>query len=208
MIGGGVGTSSNAPEIRDSQRVRVAHAMTFEGPIGYGVQCIRGFALQAVTVCLAAFTLGDSIVAAADAPASGQHTSPAVATRIYLGMWTAHVRNVSSGLDPNSLLGVAYRGYYGATFINSYGNRALSAGIQRTVVPGRPASTSRASSSAAAWNRERWSSPGDLTRVALSLKDRSTERSQMSLSVSIVSPRPAQPVDFMRFNFPKTGEPE
>jgi hypothetical protein len=40
-------------------------------------------------------------------------------------------------LDANSLLGFAYRGYYGATFINSYGDRALSVGIQRTVIPGR-----------------------------------------------------------------------
>lgn len=56
-------------------------------------------------------------------------------TRLYVGMWTSHLRNLRRGVEANSLLGIAYRGFYGATFINSFGDRAIAAGVQRTLVP-------------------------------------------------------------------------
>lgn len=55
---------------------------------------------------------------------------------VYLGMWTSHFRHFREGLASNWLVGVGWRGYYAGTFINSYGNRAFAAGIERTVVRG------------------------------------------------------------------------
>lgn len=53
--------------------------------------------------------------------------------RLYVGMWTSHLRNVRGGLDNNWLVGVRWRGIFGGTFVNSYGKRAYTAGIQRTM---------------------------------------------------------------------------
>jgi len=53
---------------------------------------------------------------------------------VYLGMWTSHFRHLREGLASNWLVGVGWKGYYAGTFINSYGNRAFTAGIERTVV--------------------------------------------------------------------------
>ena len=64
----------------------------------------------------------------------------ALPTRIYVGMWTSHLRRLHDGLDANSLIGVSHRGFFGATFINSYGNRAISAGIRRDLTPAREGS--------------------------------------------------------------------
>jgi len=50
--------------------------------------------------------------------------------RIYAGMWTVHFRDLERGLDSNWLVGVSVGTVYGATFINSYGRRAYSAGLQ------------------------------------------------------------------------------
>lgn len=60
-------------------------------------------------------------------------------TRVYVGMWTSHLRDLERGVDTNSLIGLAVRGFYAATFINSYGDRALAAGIQRSFTPPRDA---------------------------------------------------------------------
>lgn len=57
----------------------------------------------------------------------------ALRTRFYVGMWTSHVRDPARGLDGNALVGGSYRGFFGATFVNSYGDRALAAGIQRGI---------------------------------------------------------------------------
>jgi len=76
----------------------------------------------------------------AAAQAAGE-APPATGTRhlarIYVGMWTAHIRKIHRGLDSNWLVGVTWRGFYGGTFINSYGDRSFAAGIQRTVARGR-----------------------------------------------------------------------
>lgn len=52
--------------------------------------------------------------------------------RLYVGMWTSHLRNVKAGVDNNWLLGVQWRGMFGGTFVNSFGKRSFTAGIQRT----------------------------------------------------------------------------
>jgi hypothetical protein len=52
--------------------------------------------------------------------------------RAYVGMWTLHLRDVEEGLENNRVIGVAWDGWYGATFVNSLGKRAFSGGIQRT----------------------------------------------------------------------------
>jgi hypothetical protein len=53
--------------------------------------------------------------------------------RLYLGMWTIHFRDLDRGLDNNWLLAVSWGRIYGATFVNSFGKRAYSTGVQRTV---------------------------------------------------------------------------
>lgn len=50
--------------------------------------------------------------------------------RIYLGMWTVHFRDLGRGIENNWLVGVSWRGIYAATFINTFGDRAYSAGYQ------------------------------------------------------------------------------
>lgn len=54
------------------------------------------------------------------------------------------MRDLDRGLQSNSLVGLAYRGYFGATFINSFGDRAVSLGIQRDFTPPRRGSLSTA----------------------------------------------------------------
>jgi hypothetical protein len=56
-------------------------------------------------------------------------------TRIYLGMWSTHIRDIAEGMSPNSLIGFAWRGYFGATFINSFGDRSVAVGLQRNFSP-------------------------------------------------------------------------
>jgi hypothetical protein len=55
------------------------------------------------------------------------------ARRLYFAMWTFHFRDVGRGLDNNWVVGVSWGRIYGATFINSFGKRAYSIGLQRTV---------------------------------------------------------------------------
>lgn len=77
--------------------------------------------------------------ALAAVPGPGDRLPAATLTRVYVGMWTSHVREPQRGLDANSLIGMAYRGFYGATFVNSYGDRAYAAGVQRSTTPSRRA---------------------------------------------------------------------
>jgi hypothetical protein len=55
---------------------------------------------------------------------------------IYLGMWTSHFRHLREGLANNWLVGFGWKGYYAGTFINSYGKRAFTAGVERIVTRG------------------------------------------------------------------------
>ena len=53
-------------------------------------------------------------------------------------MWTAHLKHDALTLDNNWLVGVAARGYFGATFLNSFGRRGFTGGIQRTIAASDP----------------------------------------------------------------------
>ena len=58
--------------------------------------------------------------------------------RVYFGMWTTHLRSDVVALHNNWVIGGTYRGVFGATFRNSFGRRAFTAGIQRTIVRTEP----------------------------------------------------------------------
>jgi hypothetical protein len=60
-------------------------------------------------------------------------------TRLYFGMWTMHLRHDVGTLDNNWAIGLAWHGFFGATFVNSFGHRAFTGGLQRTIVSTRPA---------------------------------------------------------------------
>jgi hypothetical protein len=60
-------------------------------------------------------------------------------TRLYFGMWTMHLKRDVIALDNNWAVGVAWHGFFGATFVNSFGRRAFTGGLQRTIVSTRPA---------------------------------------------------------------------
>lgn len=99
-----------------------------------------------VTLRRCAFALGFLLVASIPASAaagpvasamvaSGDSTrlkSAAMHTRFYVGMWSTHLRDIDRGLGANWLIGVSYRGFFAATFINSFGDRSLSIGLQRS----------------------------------------------------------------------------
>src|SRR5262245_22757181 len=53
--------------------------------------------------------------------------------RLYFGMWTTHLKEHVVAFDNNWVIGMSYHGYFGATFINSFGRRAFSGGLQRTI---------------------------------------------------------------------------
>ena len=55
-------------------------------------------------------------------------------TRLYFGMWTEHLKRPGIALDNNWLVGLAHRGFFGATFKNSFGRRAFTAGYQRALI--------------------------------------------------------------------------
>jgi hypothetical protein len=61
---------------------------------------------------------------------------PREPSRMYLAMWTSHLRLNPLAFDNNWAFGLSYRGFFGATFLNSYGRRAFTAGWQRTLVSG------------------------------------------------------------------------
>jgi hypothetical protein len=73
--------------------------------------------------------------AAAQDPGTAASSEPP-SVRVYVGLWTTHFRDIGKGLRQNWLLGVNYRGFYGGTFVNSFGGRSFTAGIQRTVARG------------------------------------------------------------------------
>lgn len=60
------------------------------------------------------------------------------ALRVYLGMWTTHLNEDVVALDNNWIVGISGRGYFGATFRNSFGRRAVAGGLQRTVLSVAP----------------------------------------------------------------------
>jgi hypothetical protein len=57
-------------------------------------------------------------------------------------MGTLHFRDFDRGVDNNWLLGMSWGRVYGATFINSFGKRAYSVGMQEFVARWSPGPTS------------------------------------------------------------------
>lgn len=90
----------------------------------------RTYALLLAIVC-AAPAPADAQAPAQSPPSDG--SSP-YGVRIHVGMWTTHLGHLGRGVDANWLLALGWRGLYGGTFINSFGNRAFAAGIERPLV--------------------------------------------------------------------------
>jgi hypothetical protein len=79
----------------------------------------------------------------AESPATSteqqDHTGrPRHPTRLYFGMWTTHLKHEVITLENNWVVGFSWRGFFGATFLNSFGRRAYTGGIQRTIVSAEP----------------------------------------------------------------------
>ena len=55
-------------------------------------------------------------------------------TRFYFAMGTVHLKETAIVFHNNWVAGMSGRGFFGATFLNSYGRRAVTGGIQRTIV--------------------------------------------------------------------------
>lgn len=73
-------------------------------------------------------SLAESL-AAASPQRPARHREP----RLYFAMWTTHLRRSVVKLSNNWVIGLSGRGYFAATFLNSYGRRAFTGGIQRTM---------------------------------------------------------------------------
>lgn len=100
---------------------------------------MRRFAVARTSLILLAFIL-PAARTAASSPATNDSTDAkpaAMQTRLYFGMWSTHLRDLNHGLASNSMVGFAFRGVYGATFINSFGDRAVAGGLQRSFSPAR-----------------------------------------------------------------------
>ncbi|WOG28649.1 hypothetical protein [Endozoicomonas sp. 8E] len=52
---------------------------------------------------------------------------------LYLGMWTFHLEGGDDQESNNKLIALSYKGYYGATLINTHCDRVWSGGVQRTL---------------------------------------------------------------------------
>src|SRR5262245_14890566 len=90
-------------------------------------------------VCLAIlFLCAGAHAAFAQSEPSSQASGRREPTRVYVGMWTTHLKHETLGLNNNWVAGLTYRGFFGATFLNSYGRRAYTAGIQRTIIGSQP----------------------------------------------------------------------
>ncbi len=71
--------------------------------------------------------------AASDDPQGGQSRQPHE-RRVYVAMWTTHLKDDVLVLDNNWVIGVTAGGWFGATFHNSFGRRAYAGGLQRLLI--------------------------------------------------------------------------
>jgi len=92
--------------------------------------------LGTLLVSVLVLTVTQSAWAQATDPGPPAATQASSSVRIYVGMWSTHVRDIKRGLSNNWLVGVGWRGWYGGTFVNSFGNRSFTVGVQRTVARG------------------------------------------------------------------------
>lgn len=51
-------------------------------------------------------------------------------TRLYAGMWSVHLRDLEPTPTANHLLALAHEGYFVGTFVNSFDDRGMAAGVQ------------------------------------------------------------------------------
>lgn len=62
--------------------------------------------------------------------------SPA-SNRLYMGMWSYHFHHKKEQDWNNQLLAFSHQGFYGGTFINTHGDRVVTAGVQRAWLKAR-----------------------------------------------------------------------
>lgn len=77
-------------------------------------------------------------VSPAPAPPPDAEPTHRYEDRLYIGMWTMHLRQPVLTLQNNWTVGFTSHGYFAATFVNSYGKRAFTGGWQRTIVATAP----------------------------------------------------------------------
>jgi hypothetical protein len=104
--------------------------------------------LVSLPVACACVLLIPAAILAQSAPPTGMTSTtpepnphverPQHSSRLYLGMWTTHLKHDVIALNNNWVIGMSYRGFFGATFLNSFGRRAFTGGIQRTIVSAEP----------------------------------------------------------------------
>lgn len=75
-----------------------------------------------------------TLPAAASAQEESRSRSGSGGVRVYVGVWTSHLTRVRSGVDADWLIAVGWRGLYGSTFVNSFGDRAFAVAIERDLV--------------------------------------------------------------------------
>lgn len=98
-------------------------------------------ALRPLALVAAWLLCGGTPASAEPAPEPG--TSPSLLRRvwgtanpstIYVGMWTRHLTH--AGIDNNHAYGVALRGVFAGTFVNSYHTRSYAVALERRVAHG------------------------------------------------------------------------
>lgn len=74
------------------------------------------------------------VIVPLSAPAADAHAPPADgdphAVRLYVAMGTLHLREPGEGIENNWLLAASWRRLYVATFVNSFGERSYSVGVE------------------------------------------------------------------------------
>lgn len=90
--------------------------------------------LTAIPVPAPAQSTGEAVLAG---PATSARKAPHP-RRLYVGMWTTHLKDDALVIDNNWAVGVTAAGYFVAAFLNSYGEPALAGGLQRTLVSSAP----------------------------------------------------------------------
>ena len=92
----------------------------------------------AVLTPAAALAATQTAEPASVSPADPEPRAPAPhhERRVYFGMWTMHLREDVIALENNWAAGLTWRGFFGATFLNSFGHRAFAGGLQRRLLTG------------------------------------------------------------------------
>ncbi|MEO8069889.1 MAG: hypothetical protein ABI652_00680 [Acidobacteriota bacterium] len=104
---------------------------------------VRSLGILAASVCLGMAAVrahAQTPAPAAPVPAVSAATPAEPKThrpgRLYIGMWTTHLKHEVIVLDNNWIIGASWNGFFGATFLNSFGRRAFTGGIERALASG------------------------------------------------------------------------